>query len=119
MEEYREEERRVRNLIRNAKRKFERRIADGAGKYGIAKRQFFEYYIFQAANKDKTVHWPSQGCHREHRQRRHGDGQHLQRVLCSVFMREDVIAIPEQADPYRGELLGHVTITTKNVRDKS
>ena len=41
VEEYREEEKRVRNLVRAAKKNFEKRLADGAGKDGVKKKGNF------------------------------------------------------------------------------
>ena len=42
-EEYRKEEKSVRNMIRNAKRNFEKGIANGSAKDGRDKRKFFAY----------------------------------------------------------------------------
>jgi hypothetical protein len=43
VEEYREAEKHVKNMIRNAKRKFERDIAKGCGSERVNKRRFFSY----------------------------------------------------------------------------
>ena len=43
VEEYRKEKKNVRNMIRNTKRNFEKRIADGSAKDGRDKRKFFAY----------------------------------------------------------------------------
>ena len=42
-EEYNMEERRVKKMIRNAKRKFEKRLAEGGGKDLVAKKRFYSY----------------------------------------------------------------------------
>ena len=116
VEEYREEERRVRNLIRNAKRQFERRIADGAGKDGVAKRQFFAYV------RQKTKTRPSIGPLKDATGKTVGGDMEMANIFngffSSVFTQEDVAMIPEPANLYQGAPLEFVSITTKKVKEK-
>ena len=54
-EEYKKVEKEVRNKIRSAKRKFEKRLANGGEKDGVKKRQFYAYV------KQRTKSRPSIG----------------------------------------------------------
>ena len=114
VQDYEQEERRVRNLIRNAKRKFERKLADGAGGDGVAKRKFFAYV------RQRTKTRPSIGpLKNEAGVTVREDGEMAEifnSFFSSVFTRENITAVPAPAEQHQGANLTHVSITTKKVK---
>ena len=115
VEEYREEEKRVKRLIKNAKRGLEKRLADGAGKDGVQKRKFYSYI------KQRTKSRPTIGPLKDGGQVVRED-KDMARVLnnyfSSVFAREDMEEIPEPRAETIGKELREIKITTKKVQDK-
>ena len=116
VQEYREEEKRVRNRIRRSKREFERRTAEGAGTDGIAKRQFFAYV------RQRTKTRPSIGPLKDTAGSTVGDDKEMANIFneffSSVFTQEDVNMVPDPADPYREPPLSTVAVTRRKVRNK-
>ena len=114
LEEYRDKERRVRNLIRNAKRSFERRLADGAGKDGVKKRQFFSYV------RQRTKTRPSIGPLKDQDGNTVKDDQGMATLLnsffASTFTQEDTAQIPEPTAQFGGPAIDGIRITEAKVR---
>ena len=115
MEEYKEAEKALRNRIRNAKRTFEKKIAD-AGNDANGKRRFYSYV------KSKTKGICGVG------PLKRGDGQIasedgemaeiLNGFFASVFTREDTNDIPEPKEKFRGGGVTKVKITGAKVKAK-
>ena len=115
VEEYRAEEKKVKRLIKNAKRVLQKRQADGAGKDGVQKRKFYSYI------KQRTKSRPTIGPLKEGGQvvsESKDMASVLNNYFLSVFTREDTEAIPEPRAEHVGEELRKVKITTKKVQDK-
>ena len=116
VDQYREEERRVRNMIRKAKRKFEKKIADGSCKDSVAKRKFYAYV------KQKTKSRPSIGPLKAEDGRLvaedEGMAEEFNTFFSTVFTREDMGKIPEPANQFAGNRLTTVQITTAKVKAK-
>ena len=113
VEEYREEEKRVRNLIRAAKKNFEKRLADGAGKDGVKKRQFFSYV------RQRTKTRPSIGPLKDKDGNIVREDQDMATLLnsffASTFTREDLNQIP-QPTVFPGPPVETIQITEAKVR---
>jgi hypothetical protein len=116
VDEYREAEKSLKNMIRNAKRKFERGIAKGCGSERVNKRRFYSYI------KQRTKSRPGIGPLRD------GQGKTVQsdkemtkllnRFFAGVFTREDTANIPDpQPTGCRQELRG-VNISVRAVKQK-
>ena len=91
VEKHKETEKKVRNLIRNSKRKFEKKLSQG-GEDGHSKRQFFTYV------KTKTTSRAGVGPLKDQEGRMvNGDkemAELLNSFFVSVFTREDTRDIP-------------------------
>jgi len=112
-DEYREEDRRVKRLIRNAKRKFEKKLADN-GNGG--NRQFFAYI------RRKTKSKPTIGPLKDKDKRVVTDDEEMATMLneffSSVFTQEDSTNIPAADEMPTASNLGDVKITSSAIRKK-
>jgi hypothetical protein len=109
-DEYKEAEKRIRNLIRNVKRRFEKKFASGNGGQ---KRQFFAYI------KKKTQSRPSVGPLKAE------DGQTvansermanlLNKAFKEAFTREDTTSIPKMEDMTMESTLETVRFTEREI----
>ena len=106
-DQYAEAENRVRKLIRNAKRNFEKRLSNGNGGNN---RPFYSYI------KQKTKSRPSIGPLRNEKKEMVSDDQGMTEILNSffgsVFTREDTANVPAADD------MEDCKITQKMVREK-
>jgi hypothetical protein len=111
-EEYREADKKVKNLIRNAKRRFEKKLANMEGG---SNRPFFAYI------KRKTKSRPCIGPLKDKEKKVVTEDDGMEKILneffSSVFTREDVSSIP-LAEPLRTEKLENVRITEWQLRKK-
>ena len=116
VEIYKEEEKRVRKLIKNAKRKFEKDLAEGGGKDGAQKRRFFAYV------KKKTKSRPAIGPLKDAEGRVVKEDKPMADILneyfSSVFTREDTENLPEARQEHVEQDLQQVKVTVKKVKDK-
>jgi len=111
-DEYRQAEKKVKNMIRTSKRQFEKKLAGTSA----SNRQFFAYV------KKKTGSRSSVG------PLKNGDGdavadaqgmaEVLNRTFKDVFTREDPTTVPEPADMAAETILSQVRFTVKGVKDK-
>jgi Reverse transcriptase (RNA-dependent DNA polymerase)/Endonuclease-reverse transcriptase len=116
VQEYKNAEKSVKNLIRNAKRKFERDIAKGCGSDQANKKRFFSYI------KRKTKSRPGIGPLKDSNGRTIQDdgdmAELLNRFFGDIFTREDVTNVPDpEPAGYRQEV-NNVKITVKAVKEK-
>ena len=111
-EEYLEANKKVKNMIRNAKRRFEKKLADGEGGN---KRPFFAYI------KRKTKSRPSIGPLKDKDKKVVTEDEEMAKILndffSSVFTREDLNQIPE-AEEMETDTLEEIRITAWKVRKK-
>jgi hypothetical protein len=111
-EKYREVDKKVKNLIRNEKRRFEKKLAN---KQGGSNRPLFAYI------KRKTKSRPCIGPLKDSEKKVVTDDEGMAKILneffSSVFTREDVSSIP-LAEPLRTEKLENVRITEWQLRKK-
>jgi ribonucleases P/MRP protein subunit RPP40 len=116
VEEYKNAEKNVRNMIRNAKRSFERKIAKGCGSERENKKRFFAYI------KKKTKSRPGVGPLRDSQGGMVQDSGQMATILngffSSVFTREDVTNIPEPENIAGGNRITDVRISAKDVKNK-
>jgi Reverse transcriptase (RNA-dependent DNA polymerase) len=114
--EYKAADKAVRNMIRSAKRSFERGIAKGCGSEQANKKRFYAYI------KRRTKARPGIGPLRDGQGRTVQDDSEmaviLNRFFSSVFTREHTANIPEPEDVANGHRLQNVNITVKAVKDK-
>ena len=114
-EEYEKLEKKVKNMIRSAKRRFERKLAEGGRKEGN-KRKFNAYV------RQKTKSRPTVGPLRDKNGATVKEDQAMANVLNSffseVFTREDKNNIPEAEEMDCGEGVSMVSITKRKVQDK-
>ena len=115
VEKYKETEKKVRNLIRNAKRKFEKKLSQG-GEDGHSKRQFFAYV------RTKTKSRAGVGPLKDQEGRTVSGSKEMAELLnsffVSVFTREDTRDIPMLRTERLGNVLTTAKITTEKVRRK-
>ena len=116
VENYKGEEKRVRKLIRNAKKNFERKLAEGGSKDGAQKRRFYAYV------KQRTKCRPAIGPLKDEAGRIVHDNEKMAGIFnsyfSSVFTREDTNNVPEAERVHNGEDICDVSITAKKVKDK-
>ena len=109
-------EKEVRNKIRSAKRKFEKRLANGGEKDGVKKRQLYSYV------KQRTKSRPSIGPLKDKAGRVVQEEREMAEVFneffSSVFTRENLGDVPDPQQQHAGEMLSDVKITTKKVMEK-
>ena len=114
-DEYKAAEKKVRNLIRNAKRSFEKKLARDGGVNGN-KRQFFAYV------KTKTKSRPSIRPLKKKDGTLAKEDQDMVQVLntffSEVFTREDLATVPEPEQLNYGEGLDMVNVTKRKVEQK-
>jgi hypothetical protein len=114
--EYHAAEKRVKNMIRNAKRKFERDIAKGCGSERANKRRFFSY--IKQRTKSRAGIGPLKDGQGNLVQDNREMAELLNRFFSGIFTREDTTNIPDpQPTGYRHELRG-LNITERAVKDK-
>ena len=115
VEKYREAEKKVRNMIRNAKRNFEKKLA-GGGEEGQSKRQFFSYV------KMKTKSRAGVGPLRDETGRTVSGDKEMSELLnaffASVFTREDTSRIPSPKEERMDRPVLTARITAEKVRKK-
>ena len=115
VEKYKETEKKVRNLIRNTKRRFEKKLAQG-GEDGHSKRQFFSYV------RTKTKSRPGVGPLKDEEGKMiSGDkemAEMLNEFFVSVFTREDTRDIPVPRPERLERVLTTARITADKVRRK-
>ena len=110
--EYIQQEKTTKNLIRNAKRRFEKKLADGDGRN---KRPFYAYI------KQKTKSRPSVGPLKKDGQTVSGDtemAELLNKCFGEVFTREDANEVPEPENLRLGSRLTDIRISEGAVRRK-
>jgi hypothetical protein len=90
MEEYREADKKVRNLIRNAKRRFEKKLATGKGGNN---RPFFSY--IKKKTKSRSSVGPLKNANKETVSEDGKMAEVLNGFFSSVFTREELGNIPE------------------------
>ena len=116
VDKYNKVERDVKRMIRKAKRKHEKKLADGGCKDGVQKRRFYAYV------KQKTKTRPAIGPLKD------GGGRVLREdkemaglfneFFSSVFTREDPKNIPEPQQMRMDSTLSDIQVTKKKVSDK-
>ena len=115
VEKYKEAEKKVRNMIRNAKRNFEKKLA-GGGEDGQSKRQFFSYV------KMKTKSRAGVGPLRDETGRTVSGDKEMSELLnaffASVFTREDTCRIPSPKEERMDRPVLTARITAEKVRKK-
>jgi hypothetical protein len=112
MEEYRDADKEVKKLIRNAKRKFERRLADDRSRNS---RPFYSYV--KKKTKSRTAIGPLLNSEKKSITGEKEMGDLLNGFFSSVFTREDLTSIPTATQ--RGEeTFEKVEITAKGVKAK-
>ena len=112
MNEYKDCEKKVRNMIRNAKKNLEKRLArsDGSGK---TKRHFYAYVRKKTKTKATIGPLIGEGGMKTE------DGEiaeELNRFFSSVFTREDLSSVPEPEPKYGARRLDNVNITVAKVK---
>ena len=116
LEEYKRVEKDVRNRIRKAKRKFEKKLASGGEKDGVKKRQFYAYV------KQRTKCRPSIGLLKDRAGRMVQDEKEMaemfNKFFNSMFTKENTDNVPDPQQQHGGEMLADVKITTKKVEEK-
>jgi Reverse transcriptase (RNA-dependent DNA polymerase)/Endonuclease-reverse transcriptase len=116
VDEYKIAEKAAKNMIRNAKRNFEKSIAKGCGSERTDKKRFYAYI------KKKTKSRPGVGPLKDGQGRMvQDDGQAaeiLNSFFSSVFTREDVTDVPEPQNVAGGNVISDVHITVKAVKQK-
>ena len=115
VEKYKETEKKVRNLIRNAKRRFEKKLAQG-GEDGHSKRQFFSYV------RTKTKSRPGVGPLKDKEGKMISGDKEMTEMLntffVSVFTREDTRNIPVPRPERLDRVLTTARITAEKVKRK-
>ena len=116
VDQYREEEKHVRRLIRNAKKRFERKLAEGGAKDGAQKRKFYAYV------KQRTKSRPAIGPLKDREGGTVSENKKMAEIFntyfSSVFTREDTVHVPvAPQEDFRDELRD-VKITAKLVKEK-
>jgi hypothetical protein len=112
-EEYRAQDKKTRNMIRAAKKKFERRLANGGGQN---KRPFYAYV------KTRRKTRQSVGPLKDELGNTVSDAKKMADLLndtfSMAFTREDTSQIPDPAERHHGEELRKVQVTVKDVKIK-
>jgi hypothetical protein len=112
-DEYREQDRKTRNMIRTAKRKFERKLADGGGDN---KRPFYAYV------KTRTRTRQSVGPLKDDQGNTVSDLRKMADLLNNTFgktfTRENTSSVPDPEERHEGEELSAVHVTVKEVKEK-
>jgi hypothetical protein len=116
LDEYKAAEKKVRNLIRNAKRNFEKKIARGSGSEQNSKRKFHAYV------RQRTKTKPGIGPLKDNTGRVVQEDAEMANLLnkffSSVFTREDTTTVPEpERQQYRQEIWT-VSISARKVKEK-
>ena len=116
VEEYNKVEKDVKKMIRTAKRKFEKKLAEGGGKDGVQKRRFYAYV------KQRTRTRPSIGPLKDREGRVVREDREMAGLFngyfSSVFTREDTANVPEPDQMRMDSVLGDIQVTRKKVSDK-
>ena len=103
-------------VIRNAKRKHEKKLAEGGGKDGKAKRQFYAYV------KQRTKTRPSIGPLKNKEGHVVSNDKDMAEIFneffSSVFTREDTEQVPEPQEMHFRSELRETQVTTKKVKEK-
>ena len=115
-EEYNREERKVKKMIRNAKRKFEKQLAEGGGKDLVAKKRFYSY--IKQKTKSRSGVGPLKTTAGQTVKENKGMANVLNEFFSSVFNREDRNTVPEPDLEHEGDNLTEVKITRKKVQEK-
>jgi hypothetical protein len=110
--EYREADKRAKNLIRKAKRRFEKRLADGKGGNS---RPFFSY--IKRKTKSRVTVGPLKNKQKETVTDDEGMAEVLNEFFSSVFTREDRANLPRAKEMDTEEMRG-VRFTQAKVRKK-
>jgi hypothetical protein len=112
-DEYKAQDKKTRNMIRAAKKKFERRLADGGGQN---KRPFYAYV------KNRTKTRQSVGPLKDEAGNTVSDSGKmadlLNKTFGMAFTREDRNVIPEPEEQHEGEELGQIFVTVRDVKQK-
>jgi hypothetical protein len=111
-EEYRDADKKVKKLIRNSKRRFEKKLADGNG---INNRPFFAYV--KKKTKSKTSVGPLKNRKKEVITEDQEMAELLNEFFSSVFTRESSGEVP-QAEETGAEGMKEVRFTEKKVQEK-
>jgi Reverse transcriptase (RNA-dependent DNA polymerase)/Endonuclease-reverse transcriptase len=112
-EEYKKQEKLTRNLIRNAKRRFERKLADGGGQN---KKPFYAYV--KTKTKARQSIGPLKTKNGETVTENATMAELLNETFGAAFTREETGSVPEPADQHHGEKLTGVRVTVKEVKQK-
>jgi hypothetical protein len=110
-EEYREADKKVKRLIRNSKRRFEKKLAEGNGNNN---RPFFAYIKKKTKSKSSVGPLKNKG---EVVAEDQDMAELLNEFFSSVFTREDTRDIPK-AEETGAEEMGDVIFTEKKVQEK-
>ena len=106
----------MRNMIINAKRSFEKRIADGSAKDGREKRKIFAYVKQRA--KSRTAVRPLKNSNGNAVSDNKEMATIFNSYFCSVFTHEDTENVPDPEQRHRGEVLTEVKVMVKKVKEK-
>jgi hypothetical protein len=115
-DEYKAAEKEVRNMIRNAKRRFEHDIAKGCGSEQTNKKRFFAY--IKQKTKSRAGIGPLKDSSGRMVQEDGEMAELLNHFFSSVFTREDVTNVPNPADTGCREEIRNINITVRAVKDK-
>jgi hypothetical protein len=111
--EYREQEKKTRNLIRNAKKRFERRLAEGGASN---KRPFYAYV------KNRTKTRQSVGPLKNERGEKVTENLEMASLLNETFgkafTRENNNNVPDPDQSHQGQEISNISVTVKEVRGK-
>jgi Reverse transcriptase (RNA-dependent DNA polymerase)/Endonuclease-reverse transcriptase len=111
--EYKQQEKKVRNMIRAAKKKFERRLADGGGQN---KRPFYAYV--RASTKTRQGVGPLRDRDGKTVTENENMADLLNETFGKSFTREDAENVPDPEVIHRGENLDNIHVTVREVREK-
>jgi hypothetical protein len=112
-EEYRKQEKVTRNLIRNAKKKFEKRLAEGGGKN---KKPFYAYV--KTKTKTRQSVGPLRDKNGQTIKENAAMASLLNNTFGAAFTREAAGDVPDPDEFQRGEKIETVKITVNAVKNK-
>ena len=112
-EEYKQAEKSVKNMIRNSKRRFEKKLAENKGG---SNRQFFAYVKKKTGAKSSVG--PLKEAGGETVADAAGMAEILNRTFKEVFTREDVASVPEPAEMETESVLASVHFAARDVKKK-
>jgi hypothetical protein len=112
-DEYKEQDKKTRNMIRAAKKKFERRLADGGGQN---KRPFYAYVKARTKTRQSVGPLKDESGNTVNGMREMADL--LNATFGKAFTRENTAEVPEPEENHTGEEISAVRVTVQDVKAK-